>query len=147
MVTNEAQLDDLLSKPSAADIAAMQELSGDLMILGVGGKMGPTLALRAKRASDAGGVNRRIMGVSRFTSAAARKVLQDGGVEAIFADLLNREAVDKLPEAPNLVYMAGRKFGSVESPALTWAMNAWLPGLIAERFHSSRIVAFSSGNV
>ncbi len=147
MITTEQQLDDILSTPSDEDVASLRELPGDILILGVGGKMGPTLAIRAKRASDAAGGKRRVIGVSRFTSHDAQKLLTSRGVETISADLLAREDLARLPECENVIYMAGRKFGSAGSPALTWAMNAWLPGLVCERFADSRIVAFSSGNI
>lgn len=147
MITSEQQLDDLLATPSAEDVASLRELPGDLLILGVGGKMGPTLAIRAKRATDAAGVKRRVIGVSRFTSPEAQQLLAREGVDTVSADLLDREQLARLPECENVIYMAGRKFGSTGSPGLTWAMNAWLPGLICERFADSRIVAFSSGNV
>ncbi|MGH9629054.1 MAG: NAD-dependent epimerase/dehydratase family protein [Bryobacteraceae bacterium] len=147
IITSEQQLDDLLSEPSSADIAAMKELSGDLILLGVGGKMGPSLALRARRAANAAGLEKRIIGVSRFSSEAARKLLEDEGVETISADLLEPGDLSGLPQAENVIFMAGRKFGSTGGEALTWAMNAWLPGAVAEHYRSSRIVAFSSGNI
>ncbi len=147
MIHTEQQLDEILSLPSEADIEALRLLDGDLILLGVGGKMGPTLALRARRASQAAGVKRRIIGVSRFSSTAAREQLESAGVETISADLLNRDEVEGLPEVENVIFMAGRKFGSTGGEALTWAMNAYLPALVAERYEASRIVAFSSGNI
>jgi nucleoside-diphosphate-sugar epimerase len=147
LITTEQQLDDLLSQPSQADIDAIGGLGGDLIILGVGGKMGPTLALRARKAADAGGIRMRVIGVSRFSSASARRVLEDGGVETISADIMEVDELRRLPDAPNVLYMAGRKFGSTGAESLTWAMNAYLPALVCERYRTSRIVAFSSGNV
>ena len=141
---NEQELEDLLSRPSEADKAAMRELGGDLLILGVSGKMGPSLALRAKRAAPA---NVRVIGVSRFSSEANRRLLEDAGIETISADLLDEDALPRLPDIPNVIHMAARKFGSTGDEAPTWAMNAYLPARVAERFQSSRIVAFSSGNV
>ena len=141
---NEQELEDLLSRPSEADKAAMRDLGGDLLILGVSGKMGPSLALRAKRAAPA---NARVIGVSRFSREANRRLLEDAGIETISADLLDEDALPRLPDVPNVIHMAARKFGSTGDEAPTWAMNAYLPARVAERFQSSRIVAFSSGNV
>jgi nucleoside-diphosphate-sugar epimerase len=147
LIENEADLEERLSRPSEADTAAMRELGGDLLILGAGGKMGPSLAQRARRAADASGVRLRVTAVSRFSDARARQRLEEAGVDTITADLLDRDQLRRIPEAPNVVFMAGRKFGSTGAEALTWAMNAYLPALVIERFRQARIVAFSSGNV
>lgn len=147
LVEDEVALDDLLTRPSPALVADLARLEGDIMILGVGGKMGPTLARLARRGSDEAGVDRRVIGVSRFSSAATRERLEAWGVETVSCDLMNRDQLAALPEAANLVFMAGRKFGSTGAEATTWAMNAFMPGLIAERFPRSRTVVFSSGNV
>lgn len=147
MITTEQQLDDLLSSPSQADIDAMRNLGGDLVILGAGGKMGPTLAMRARRAADAAGVKMRIVAVSRYSSPAARKSLDDAGIKTISADILERHELANLPDADNVLYMAGRKFGSTGAESLTWALNAYLPALVCERYMGARIVAFSSGNI
>ncbi len=147
MITTERQLDDLLSSPHSADIEAVRTLGGDLVILGAGGKMGPTLAIRARRAVEAAGVKVRIIAVSRYSSAAARHALDEAGIETISADILERDGLAKLPDVANVLYMAGRKIGSTGAESLTWAMNAYLPGLICEKYRDSRIVAFSSGNV
>lgn len=141
------QLEEFLSRPNPADIEAIKELEGDLIILGVGGKMGPSLAIRAARAAQAAGVERRIIGVSRFSSGNLRSRLEEAGVETIAADLMEQEELARLPDAPNVIYMAARKFGTTGSEHLTWAMNTYLPGRVAERYYASRIVAFSSGNV
>lgn len=125
----------------------MRTLGGDLVILGAGGKMGPTLAMRARRAADAAGVKTRIIAVSRYSSPEARRALDDAGIETIAADILEREELAKLPDAPNVMYMAGRKFGSTGAESLTWAMNAYLPAIVCEKYRGARIVAFSSGNV
>jgi len=146
-IASDEQLDDVLSEPTPADVQAMRELEGDLLILGVSGKMGPSLARRARRAREAAGVRRRIIGVARFADPAARDALDRYGIETIPADLLAPGALDTLPEAPNVIYMAARKFGSTGDEAYTWAMNSYLPGRVAERFARSRIVAFSTGNV
>src|SRR5262249_38237560 len=113
---------------------------GDILVLGVGGKMGPTLARMAKRVEPA----RRVIGVARFSEPGLRDKLRQHGIECIAADLLSRDALAKLPDAPNIMFMAGRKFGSTGSEWLTWAMNAHVPALVAERFARSRIVAFST---
>jgi nucleoside-diphosphate-sugar epimerase len=125
----------------------MSKLNGDILVLGVGGKMGPTLARMAKRASDATGVARRVIGVSRFSTPGLEQQLNSWGVETIRCDLLNRTSIEQLPDAGNIVFMAGMKFGATENPSLTWAMNCHVPALVSERFRESRLVAFSSGNV
>ena len=133
-------LEALMSTPSPALVDTLARVPGDLMVLGVGGKMGPTLARMAKRANP----GRRVIGVARFSEPGLREHLQSHGIECIAADLLSREALAGLPDAPNIVFMAGRKFGSAGSEWLTWAMNAYVPALVAERFPSARIVAFST---
>lgn len=140
-------LDELLSDPSAEAMAALAHHPGDIVILGVGGKMGPTLAWMARKAADRAGPPRRIIGVARFSQPALRDWLEARGVETIACELLDRTALERLPDAPLLVYMAGRKFGSTGQEALTWAMNAAVPVLVAERYRRSRIAAFSTGNV
>lgn len=125
----------------------MKALEGDLILLGVAGKMGPTLALRARRAVKQAGIAKRIIGVSRFSSPGARKLLEDAGIETVEADLLDRDKVNGLPDSPNVIYLAGRKFGSSGDASLTWAMNAYVPALVCEKYKNSRIVAFSSGNI
>lgn len=147
IVTTVEQLEDLLSEPSEADARAMASLEGDLLILGVAGKMGPSLARLARRACDEAGVKKRIIGVSRFSTPGARDFLDASGIETIAADLLDPDALAALPDVPNVVFMTGRKFGSTGSEYLTWAMNVFQPGAAADRFRASRIVAFSSGNV
>lgn len=147
MISSEQELEDSLSQPTAQDQAALRELSGDLLILGVNGKMGPSLARRARRAADAAGVHRHIIGVSRFSEPGAERRLQDSGIETIRADLLDDQQLRDLPDAGNVVFMAGRKFGSTGAESLTWAMNTYLAARVAERYPDSRIVAFSSGNV
>ena len=143
----EADLEDLLSRPAPADVAAMADLAGDLVVLGASGKMGPSLARLARRASDDAGVARRVIGVARFGDRRARAALDQARVETIACDLLDRDAVATLPEAPNVVYMVGHKFGTVADPARTWAVNVLTAAHAAERYAGSRIVAFSTGNV
>ncbi len=147
MIANEQQLEDLLSQPSLADARAMAEMDGDLLILGVAGKMGPSLAKRARRACELAKLPKRIIGVARFSDPGARKTLQDAGIETISADLLEPGVLATMPDAPNVLYMAARKFGSTGNEHLTWAMNTLLPALVADRYAASRIVAFSTGNV
>jgi len=136
-------LEDVMTAPSAALVADMAKTPGDLIILGVGGKIGPTLARLAKRAAP----NKRVIGVARFSEAGLRDKLTGWGVECIEGDLLERAQVEKLPKLPNVVFMAGRKFGSAGAEDLTWAMNAHVPALVAEAYAGSRIVAYSSGCV
>ncbi len=140
-------LEDVLSTPPPRLIDALGRISGDLLILGVGGKMGPTLARMARRASDTAGVKRRIIGVSRFAFPEVRSQLEGWGVETVAADLLDEDALRGLPDAENVVFMAGFKFGAAANPSLTWAMNCHIPALVARRYRYSRIAAFSSGNV
>jgi nucleoside-diphosphate-sugar epimerase len=147
MIANEQQLEDLLSEPTQADARAMAEMQGDLLILGVAGKMGPSLAKRARRASELAKMPRRIIGVARFSDPGVREDLANSDIETISADLLAPGALAALPDAPNVLYMAARKFGSTGAEHLTWAMNALLPALVADRYPTSRIVAFSTGNV
>lgn len=144
---NEADLEDILTAPTPETVAAMRSLKGDVALLGAGGKMGPTLALLAQRSLQAAGSNHRVLCVSRFREAGVADRLSSAGIEVIPCDLLDREALAKLPEVPNILYLAGMKFGSSSSPALTWAMNCLLPAQVAERFRNSRIVALSTGNV
>ena len=143
-----AALEEAISRPPDYLIDAMGETEGDILVLGAGGKMGPSLACMARRALDARGeTNRRVIAVSRFSSPDARVELEKAGVETLSCDLLDPEQIRALPEAANIVFMVGMKFGSSEHGALTWATNAYLPGLVAERYGQSRIVAFSTGNV
>ncbi len=137
----------MLSRPSDAAIAAMSRLQGDVIVLGVAGKMGPTLARMIVRASEAANVKRKVIGVARFSNPTEQSKLDFAGVQTIKADLLDQAQLDKLPDAPNVVYMAGMKFGSTGNEALTWAMNSYLPGMVSKKYQKSKIVAFSTGNV
>jgi nucleoside-diphosphate-sugar epimerase len=140
-------LEELLSEPSPAAIDAMRRLEGDLVILGVAGKMGPTLARMARRALDAAGRSSKVIGVSRFSSAGQQAALEQHRIETIRCDLLDEDALARLPDAPNVIFMAGRKFGSTGDESMTWAMNTHLPALACRRYRASRIAAFSTGNV
>ncbi|HZT37511.1 MAG TPA: NAD(P)-dependent oxidoreductase [Bryobacteraceae bacterium] len=147
MFRDEAELDEFLSRPSEADIRAAARLSGDVIILGAGGKMGPTLALRLRRAIEASNSGVRVIAAARFNRPEIYELLRGAGVEVIRTDLLKPGAISQLPDAPNVIFMAATKFGTTGAEALTWATNAFLPGLVAERYRSSQIVAFSTGNV
>jgi nucleoside-diphosphate-sugar epimerase len=142
-----SQLDDLLSDPPDYVIDAMRDLDGDILVLGVAGKMGPTLAMMAKRASTRAGTRRRVIGVARFSDPSQQRPLDEAGIETLRCDLLNEADIERLPDASNVVFMAGRKFGSTGFESLTWAMNTHVPTLVARRFKTSRIAVFSTGNV
>jgi len=141
------QLEDILSTPSVKLIELFKRLKGDMLILGAGGKIGPTLARMAKRAAESAGVNKRIVGVALFESERDQKKLESFGIETIHGDLLDRTFLANLPKLENVIFMAGMKFGSTENLPLTWAINSYLPALVAEEFKNSRIVAFSTGCV
>ncbi len=141
------ELEDILSQPWPEVVDMFGRLDGDVVFLGVGGKMGPTMARMAKRASDASGSRRRIIGVSRFRDVELRRRLDSWGIETIVCDLLDESAVDKLPTAPNVISMSGFKFGTNQNPSLAWATNCYLPALVCRRYRESRIVTFSTGNV
>jgi nucleoside-diphosphate-sugar epimerase len=145
----EAELDALLSAPRDATIAALKNAPGDIVVLGAGGKMGPTLARMAARARDAAdaGSPRRVIAVSRFSETGTRELLEQSGVTTIACDLLDRDAVASLPDAPNVVFMAGQKFGTRDAPSRTWMMNVVAPAICAERYAGARTVVFSTGNV
>jgi len=136
----ETELEENISRPSPDDVACAARLTGDILILGASGKMGPSLSALCRRASDAAGLARRVIAVSR-------RQISVSGVDSLSCDLLDRAQVEKLPDCPNVLYLAGRKFGSTGNPELTWAMNTVVPAIVAERFRNSRIVVFSTGNV
>lgn len=143
----EAKLDLLLSEPTKELIADIAKINGDIMVLGAGGKMGPTLCLLAKKAIEKAGIKKRVIAVSRFSDEIASKLLTDNGIEIISCDLLDVEALNNLPACDNVIYMAGRKFGTDGNEWQTWAMNSTLPAFIVQKFKKSNIVVFSSGNV
>jgi nucleoside-diphosphate-sugar epimerase len=143
---SEESLDQLLTEPPPQLIDSLRRIPGDILVLGVSGKMGVTLARLARRAADAAGLSRKIIGVSRFTSGDEAQ-FQRHGVETIGCDLLDEAALARLPAAPNVVFLAARKFGSTGDESTTWAMNAVLPAIVCRRFCHSRIVALSTGNV
>jgi len=137
------ELEEFLGRPTPELSADLARVDGDILILGVGGKMGPTLARLARNALP----GRRVIGVARFTEKGLRASLQALGVETISTDLLQRGALERLPRAPNVVFMAGHKFGAGDNPGLIWALNTFLPGLVAQAYGGSRIVVFSTGCV
>jgi len=146
-ISSTDQLEDLLSQPTEAAIAALKQADGDITLLGVAGKMGPTLARMALRASEASGKTRRIIGVSRFSQPESATRLQHWGIETVAGDLLDPSFVASLPVTPHVISMAGMKFGATGQEGLTWAMNVHLPSLVCQHFRDSRIVSFSTGNV
>jgi nucleoside-diphosphate-sugar epimerase len=146
-IRDEEELDDLLSEPQPVTVEMMRRLEGDFMVLGIGGKMGPTLGRMIVKALHAAGVSRRVYGVSRFSDPALAARLETWGITCLPCDLLKPEEVDRLPVVRNVIYMAGRKFGKVGTDYLYWAMNAVAPANAARRFPESRIVAFSTGSI
>lgn len=141
------KLKEHLTEPSNTLVEELKNLEGDILILGIGGKMGPDMAKMAKNAIDRAGIEKKVIGVSRFSSGSLQQELQDWGIDTIACDLLDNEQLNSLPDIKNVIYMAGKKFGTMGSEYLTWAMNAYLPGRVAEKFRNSRIVVFSTGNV
>jgi uncharacterized protein YbjT (DUF2867 family) len=147
---DETELEELLSRPSAGAINALKQHPGDILVLGAGGKMGPSLARMARRAADEaddGPLKRRVVAVSRFSAGTSRALLDSAGVDTVAADLSDAAAVRALPDAANVVFMAGQKFGTRDAPSTTWAANTAVPTLVATRFTASRMVVFSTGNV
>ena len=146
-IANEEQLEELLSRPSAETVEMFKKLDGDIIFLGIAGKIGPSLANMAKRACEEARVKKRIIGVSRFRDQQEKTQIENFGVETIQGDLLNRNFLESLPKVKNVFFLAGMKFGAVDNLSLTWAMNSYLPALVVEYFKDSRIVAFSTGCV
>ena len=144
---SEDELELLLSEPTPGVLETLRHTDGDIIVLGAGGKMGPTLARMARRALDAVRPKDRVIAVSRFSQRSAEHRLRAASVETISCDLTDHAAVAALPEAPNVIFMAGQKFGTSDAPGATWMMNAVVPSIVAERYERSRIVAFSTGNV
>src|SRR6185295_7468751 len=135
------------TRPSAALVDFAKTLRGPLLVLGAGGKIGPTLAVLARRALDAARNSTDVIAVSRFSDKHAREWLESKKVHTINADLLSRDLLKLLPDAENIIYLVGLKFGTTQNPALTWAMNTLVPANVCERYPKSRIVALSSGNI
>ena len=147
LIETEDQLDEFLTRPSAALVEFIRTLSSPLLVLGAGGKMGPTLAVLARRAAEAARHPLDIIAVSRFSDAQSRHWLEARGVKTIPCDLLDAQAVARLPDAQHLIYLVGLKFGTAQNPAATWAINTIVPARVAERYPRARIVALSTGNV
>lgn len=143
----EKELHDLMTTPSARLIGDIAKIKGDILILGCGGKIGPDLAVMARRACDAAGIQKRIIGVSKFDYDDAPQKMLAAGVEVIEADLFDPAQLATLPDAPNIIYMVGRKFGTYQNQSLTWAINVLLPAKVCERFPQADFVVFSTGNV
>lgn len=146
-IDTEEDLEEALSRPTDGVLETLRVVKGDIAVLGAGGKMGPTLARMIRRACDDIGDRRRVIGVSRFSSPQSAEALARQGVEALACDLLDREAVMQLPDVPNVIFMAGQKFGTGDTPELTWVMNTVVPAIVAERFANARVVVFSTGCV
>jgi len=142
-IADEAELEEVMTRPDAGLVADLAAVPGDILVLGGAGKMGPTLCRLAKRADPA----RRVIAVARWSEPGLRERMESWGIECLTAELTDRAALAALPDAPNVIFMAARKFGSTGNEALTWAMNVVLPAMVAERWAASRIVFFSTGNV
>jgi nucleoside-diphosphate-sugar epimerase len=125
----------------------MGALTGDIVVLGAGGKMGPTLVRLAARAMTAAGATNKVIAVARFSEPGLRGALEADGVVTVAADLVDPVQLAALPSAANVVFMVGQKFGTTGDESRTWGLNAWLPGAVAQRYRDARIVAFSTGNV
>ena len=147
VVSTEEELVDLLSEPYPEDVEFAHQLEGDVMVLGAGGKMGPTLIKRILRASEEAGTDTKVYAVSRYTESGLEEKLQSWGAETIRADLLEEGALKSLPDCENVIYLVGMKFGATGQEPLTWAINSYLPGRVATRYSDSRITALSTGNV
>ena len=143
----EKELEEALATPTPGVIEMVKSLKGDIIFLGVAGKMGVSMARMTKKACDIAGVEKRIIGVSRFSSEEQRLFLEESGIETMKGDLIDTEFINSLPDVENVYYLAGTKFGTSGNESLTWAMNSYLPGLVAEKFKNSKIVAFSTGCV
>jgi nucleoside-diphosphate-sugar epimerase len=146
-ILTEADLEDRLSEPSPLVLETLAHLESDLLILGVGGKMGPTLARMAARGLQAINSPHRVIGVARFSEVGLQQKLEAWGVQTLPCDLLDRTALAQLPDTRHIIFMAGQKFGTTGNPSTTWAMNVYMPALVAERFTQARMVVFSTGNV
>ena len=143
----DQDIEQLLSEPTVGAITAVKELDGDFMVLGVGGKMGTSLAVMLRRALDAAGKTAKVYGVSRFSRPEAKADLEQFGITPIACDLADPEQVAKLPEVANIEYLSGQKFGTAGAPDETWIQNTIVPSIVGRKFRESRIVVFSTGCV
>ncbi|MGH8637499.1 MAG: NAD-dependent epimerase/dehydratase family protein [Burkholderiales bacterium] len=146
-IDTESELEDILADPSDADIECVAALDGDILVLGASGKMGPSLARRIQRALRRAGSARRVLAASRFSSADVRAGLEANGIQTLACDLLDPAGIAALPRTPNVLFLAGRKFGTLDRTDLTWITNTVVPARVAEHYHDSRMVVFSTGNV
>ncbi len=146
-IDTEAELEKILAEPSDADLECVTRLNGEVLILGAGGKMGPSLARRVHRAVTQTGSSSRVVAVSRFSSAAVRANLDAEGIETVGCDLLQPARIAELPRCPYVLFLAGRKFGTLDRTDVTWVTNTVIPARVAEHFCQSRMVVFSTGNV
>lgn len=147
MIKTVRELEEKLSKPSEAVNRSVRQLTGDIVILGAAGKMGPTLAMMLKKSCVETGVKKKITAVSRFSDKSVKEHLEENGIETIECDLLDKDNLYKLPDAENIIFLAGMKFGATGKEPLTWAMNTYVPAITADRYRHSKIVALSTGNV
>ncbi len=147
VIEDENQLEEILTTPYRETVRDLAELKGDIIILGAGGKIGPYLAITAAKAIKCSNIDKKVYAVSRFTRKEIVDKLKKYGVEIISADLSNRNDVEKLPNVENVIFMVGKKFGTVESPEETWITNTYIPALVSEKFNKSNFVVFSTGNV
>jgi nucleoside-diphosphate-sugar epimerase len=146
-IIDERQLEEHLSRPSKEVVDLVAHLDGDFILLGISGKIGPSLARMLKRASAEATIKKRIIGVSRLSNKDTRAALEKEGIELIQGNLLDSDFIASLPRVKNVIFLAGMKFGAKDNLALTWAVNSFLPALVAEHFRESRIVAYSTGCV
>src|SRR5687768_10871461 len=146
-IRTEPQLEEVLAEPSGADLACVSRLTGDVLIIGAAGKMGPSLARRVHQAASRSGGRTRVLAASRFSSPAVRQGLEAEGIQTVACDLLDPRQIAALPRAGNVLFLAGRKFGTLDRTDITWATNTLVPARVAEHFAASRMVVFSTGNV
>jgi nucleoside-diphosphate-sugar epimerase len=146
-INTDAELEDILTAPSEADLECVSRLRGDVLVIGASGKMGPSLACRIQRATRKTGSATRVIAASRFSSSGARARLETEGVRTLACDLLHSGQVADLPRCENVLFLAGRKFGTLDRTDLTWMTNTVVPARVAEHFRGSRMVVFSTGNV
>ena len=146
-IETEEVLDELLTRPRAELIQSIKSVQSPLVILGAGGKMGPTLAVLARRAAESAGHKLEVIAVSRFSNPSGRRWLEERGVRTLGCDLYEADATRQLPQAQDVIFLVGHKFGTTQSPATTWAANTLVPAHVAGRYAQARIVALSTGNV
>jgi len=146
-ITDEQKLEEWLTTPSRQLVRFLGTLSGNLLILGAGGKMGPTLAIRAQRAAAQTGAHLNVIAASRFSDSRSKQVLNDAGVLTETVDLLDRDSINRLPDAENVIFLVGSKFGTSTNPSQTWVANTIIPSNVMQRYPRSRFVALSTGNV